>query len=246
MTPLRIVSPYRPFAPESPAHQLLGPFDWTAALRMLQASVERQRAEFLAITDASTPLPVPTVHLQTTSTRLMLWILDVSLRYLESDTFDRDTVMVSPDSLVMGDLRPYFTGDLSILVRTVKRFSKRPILNAVQWWPVASKRKLIGFYRETLAIAEQLPENLIAWGADSESIRMMIEPIAVGVHARHGLQVSMIEARSVMESLSTLTLHRLQQRLPVAPAAPIVDFKYLRKHQMAAYFRAVMAPMEAR
>lgn len=237
MTRLRVVSPYRPFAPESSAHRLLGPFDWVGALRMLQASVERHGYDFAAITDTTTALSVPSIALPTTATRLMLWILDVSVRYLESEAFDRDSVMVSPDSLVMGDLRPYFAGDLSILVRTHRKYTNRPILNGAQWWPVRSKDKLIGFYRETLAIAQQLPENLITWGADSESLRMMLEPVAVGVHHRHGLQVSMLEARSVM-------VPSPHSRRPVS--APIIDFKYLRKQSMATYFDAVMPSMVTR
>jgi hypothetical protein len=235
VTRLRVVSPYRPFEPESPAHRLLGPFDWPAALRMLHASVTRQGADFRAITDTATMLPVPTIHLATTATRLMLWILDVSLRYLESDAFDRDTVMVSPDSLVLGDLRPYFAGDLSLLVRSGKKYQKRPLLNAVQWWPIAAKAALIDFYRAACVHAAGLPDNLIRWGADTEALRVLVEPIALGVHVRHGLRVHMIEARSVMQS-STQT-HR--------PTVPIVDFKYLQKLTMAAYFDAVL-PVGAR
>lgn len=243
---LRIVSPYRPFPAESPAHQLLGPFDWVAALTMLQASVERRGDRFLALTDAATVLPVPAVNLPTVSTRLMLWILEVSLRYLESDAFDQDSVMVSPDSLVMRDLRPYFKGDLTLLVRSSDRFSKRPILNAVQWWPVASKAKLIAFYRQALELAPTLPDTVITWGADSEALRRLVAPIALGVQARAGLQVSMVEARSVMESLTTSTIRRIEKGFPVQVTAPITDFKYLRKLHMSAYFNAVMAPAGAR
>jgi hypothetical protein len=199
---------------------------------MLQTSVERQGAEFCAITDLATSLPVPTIHLPTTASRLMLWILDVSLRYLESEAFDCDTVLVSPDALVMGDLRPYFAGDVSILVRATPRYEKRPILNAVQWWPVASKQKLIRFYRDTLAVAERLPDNVIKWGADCEAIRLMLEPIALGTHARHGLTVSMLDARALMTSVAAVKRPR--------PTTPVVDFKYLGKHVMADYFRAVL------
>lgn len=239
MTPLRIVSPYRPFAPESPAHQLLGAFDWIGALRMLQTTVVRQGYEFAAITDRATVLPVPTINLPTSATRLMLWILDVSLRYLESDAFDRDTVMVSPDSLVMGDLRRFFAGDLTILVRPARRFTKRPILNSVQCWPVGSKDKLIAFYRQALTGAERLPDNVITWGADSEAIRELVAPIQVGIHSRAGLQVAMVESGRVMESLTTSTMHRVERGERVSPLAPVVDFKYLRKQFMPTYFARV-------
>lgn len=247
MTPLRVVSPYRPFPPESPAHRKLGSFDWIGALRMLRTSVEQQPGHaFAAITDTDTVLPVPAIPLPTTASRLMIWILEVSLRYLESDAFDQDSVMVSPDSLVLGDLRPYFAGDLTILVRSDPDYAKRPILNAVQWWPLAAKARLIAFYAAALERAQQLPESLIRWGADTVALRQLLEPLALGVHERHGLCVNFVEARTVMEPCSSTTLARLQGGRPVVPHLPIVDFKYLTKRHMAAYFDAVLAPVAAR
>jgi hypothetical protein len=74
-TSLRVVSPYRPFVPESQAHQLLGEFDWVAALRMLRVSVTKAMGcDTVAITDVDTDLPGPTFHYETKERRLMLWI----------------------------------------------------------------------------------------------------------------------------------------------------------------------------
>jgi len=195
---VRIVSPYRPFAPTSASHQQLGPFDWQDALRMLAASVATScHCETMALTDVTTPLRVPAFAYPTTRSRLMLWILDVSLAYLASPDFDQDTVFVSPDSLVVGDLRPYFEGDLTLLVRTGDKYQHRPILNSVQWWPIAAKDQLVGFYRQALILADAFPEPLVLWGADSEALRQLLDPIRVGLHTRAGLQVSMRESASV-------------------------------------------------
>jgi hypothetical protein len=82
---VRVVTPFRPFEPESREHLELGPFDWIGAIGMLRASVERScHCETVAVTDVDTTLPGPTFQYATTHRRLMLWILDVSLRYLES------------------------------------------------------------------------------------------------------------------------------------------------------------------
>jgi len=247
-TDIRIVSPYRPFEPESPSHQTLGPFDWIAALRMLAASVRAScGCETVAITDVATALPVPAFRYPTQQSRLMLWILEVSLAYLQSDDFDRDTVFVSPDTLVLRDLRPYFGGDLTVLVRTPKKYHNRPVINAVQWWPVAAKDRLIGFYRTALARAQALPEHTIVWGADSESIRQLLEPIALGIHDRDGLQVSMREASTILISISTAIMRALDAGRPIPRlSVPIADFKGpLRKTYLAAYFEALSPSLVA-
>lgn len=241
MTPMRVVSAYRPFAPESGAHKELGPFDWVGALRMLAASVRRScHCDTVALTDPRTPLPLPAFRYETESTRLMLWILEVSLRYLESADFDRDTVFVSPDTLVLGDLRPFFAGDLTLLVRSAPKYQNRPILNAVQWWPLESRDRLINFYRQALALAQDLPDNCIRWGADSESLRRMIAPLEIGIHHRAGLRVSMREAISVLYSVTGSTRTALAAGHAPALNYPVIDFKGLRKRDMRAYFQAVM------
>jgi hypothetical protein len=240
---LRVVSPYRPFAAESLEHQELGPFNWVGAIEMLQESVRRYcpKTEAVVITDVDTDLSVPALSFTTTERRLMLWILDVSLRYLESDAFDRDTVMVSPDMLVLGDLRPWFTADLGVLVRPEEKHQQtgRTVLNQVQWWSHAAKRSLVAFYRRALSIARTLPEDVIRWGADTEPIRQLIDPIEVGVGARSGLRVSQIHFASVMESLSRGNIDRLALGEPLVVTHAVLDFKYTRKHFMRAAFESL-------
>lgn len=237
MTGLRIVTPFRPFPIESSSHQELGDFDWLAAIRMLSASVAKHcHCETVVITDVDTDLPMPSVPLVTTHRRLMLWIVEVSLAYLSSTAFDCDTIMLSPDTIVTADLRRYFDGDLTILLRTGRKYRNRPILNAAQWWPVAAKDRLIAFYRDALAQALTLNEQLLVWGADSQCLRDLLEPLKIGRHTRHGLTVSFVEASSVLRSISKTML------TPTPPLPPIVDFKGpARKPHMAGYFQALEA-----
>ncbi len=245
---IRVVSPYRPFAPESHAHKLLGPFDWVDALRMLAISVKRSNfCETFAITDVDTTLPVPTLRFVTTERRLMLWMLEIALRYLESPSFDRDTVMVCPDTLIYGDLSPYFTGDLGLIVRSAPKYAVRPVLNSCQWWAVAAKERLVAFFTEALAIAKTLDKKAIQWGADTIPLAQLVAPIEVGLVARHGLHVLMIEQVTVLQSLSTLAIHRVMQGMTIPyPEIPICDFRYLRKLRMADIFRATLgSPVSA-
>jgi hypothetical protein len=139
---LRIVAPFRPFPPESDLHKQMPDFDWIDAIRLLQASVEQScpSATFHVITDADTDLPLPTLQYVTTRRRLMLWTLEACLRYLASDDFDRDTVMLDCDQLVYGDLSHLVSAnvDLMVCIRPVEKQRKNPtampILNGVQVW----------------------------------------------------------------------------------------------------------------
>lgn len=239
----RVVSPYRQQAPESGAHVKLGAFDWTGALAMLSASAARFDCETVALTDETTDVGALLVlRYPTAEPRLMLWILEVSLAYLSSPDFDCDTVFVSPDSLVVGDLRRRFYGDLSVLVRHAEKYrNRRPILNSVQWWPVGSKRKLIAFYAQALEMARALPSGMLRWGADCEALRVLLAPLAPGTHRRAGLSVSMPEATIALQTIDDWTVARLEAGRAVGlpgPTTLVVDFKGRRKLWMGSYFRA--------
>lgn len=236
---LRIVSPYRPFPPVN--HSQIG-FDWIAALAMLRTTARRAtQGEVVALTDMATDLPMPAFHYPTQQhRRLMLWILEVCLAYVESDDFDQDTVMLSPDTLVVGNLRPYFAGDCTILIRPGRQYAERPILNAAQWWPIHAKAKLAAFYRQALAIAEGLPRQLIRWGADCEALRHLLEPIRPGLHVRAGLRVSMRDRMTVLQSVGKGVLDEIARHQPLRPhPVPLVDFKYESKQHLPRYFAAL-------
>ena len=238
---IRVVTPFRPFPPVSLEHRQLGPFDWLGAITMLRASVERScRCETVAITDVDTDLPGPAFQYVTHERQLMLWILEVALRYLSGPHFDRDTAMVSPDCLVYCDLRPWFAGDFGIVIRPDH---ERPILNSVQWWPVAAKDRLIGLYEEALDIARRLPADVKTWGADSEPFRQLLAPLVGGCGPRAcGIVANLIDHRHVLHALTGRMERALDAGEPVTAPQAVLDFRYLRKHYMRAYFDATIGP----
>ncbi len=241
---MRVVSPFRPFVPESAGHVALGAFDWRAALGLLASSVQRAcGCPTVALTDPDTDVPVPAYRFPTAEPRLMLWILEVSLAYLRSPMFDTDTVFVSPDVLVVGDLRPYFAGDLTLLVRTREKYRDRPIMNGMQWWPVAGRDRLIEFYAAAMAVARTLPADVVTWGADSEALRVLVDPIRVGVHRRSRCAVSMLESDAVLVPLHSRDMAAIDAGEPMArPSGPAIDFKYAtRKPYMARVWHRVTA-----
>ncbi len=239
---IKVVSPLRPYPWESPAHRKLGPFDWSGALEMMRESVHRAcSCEVYGITDVDTDLPGPTHHYVTTHRRLMVWILEVSLRYLESDDFDRDTIMLSPDLLVFQDLSPLFTGaDLGILVRPEAKFIARgrPILNACQTWRVVAKRQLVRFFRQALAIAVALPEPFQKWGGDTEPLRQLLLPITSGYAWRSELLVNFITHTDVMRTVGDIDLKLVRAGRIKLPA--VCDFKGRRKLIMAEFYDATI------
>ncbi len=236
-----VVSPYRPFVPESVAHLRLGPFDWIEALQCSQASAREgggATATF-AITDVDTDLPVPTLHYVTRHRRLMLWILEVALRYLESDDFREDTLLLSPDVLMFKPIQPWFRADLGVVVRLRPKYVDRPVLNSVQLWQVAAKTRLVAFYQRALAHAEALPEDRLRWGGDTDPFIAFLSPLTSGVVRRAGVSVHCMEELGIMGWPTRGDVVRLDHGLPPSrPTLPFIDFKYLRKHDLARYYRA--------
>lgn len=224
---MKVVSPFRPFAPESGAHLALGPFDWVGALKMLRASVRSAcGCETYAITDVDTDLPGPTYRYLTHERRLMLWLLEVTLCYLRSDDFNEDTILISPDALVLRDLRGWFQADLGVMVRTGEKYIGKPLLNGVQCWRVAAKDRLVSFYGQALDRGRQSVPDLIRWGADTSSLVELLAPLRAGRFTRAGLSVYGFEASRVFRPVSRGVI------------TSIVDFKGRRKLLMRDYFRA--------
>lgn len=239
---MKVVSPFRPFPPESREHLELGPFDWIEALRLMRASVRRAcHCEAYALTDVDTDLPVPMIQVETTERRLMLWIVDVCLRYLESDAFDQDTLLLSPDVLCFSDVSGYFRGDFSVVVRLEEKHADWPLFSVAQWWPVRSRAALIALYRAVLERAKTLPESVIVWGADTEPLVHLLSPLTEGMVRRrvngHTLAVHMLPGRSMLRPLSSGAIASLEAGTPVKwPSVPLVECRSFRKRYMARYF----------
>lgn len=236
---MRIVSPYKPY-PESDLDKhhtaaRLGDFDWIEALRMLADTASRFGHEVVALTDAK--LPVPHIILPTRHQQLMIWVLEVSLRYLESDHFDQDSVFISPDSLFNAPLPDLRGADLGICARGAEKYRSKPILNSFQMWPVAAKQKLIPFYRECLRQAESMGG---AWGADTLPLVNLLSPVHLGEGERHGLKVRFFSHKEILRTLRGGDIRALDsEKRPAQTHATLIDFKAGRKKYMVNYYRAV-------
>ncbi len=206
---------------------------------MLRVSVSRaMHCETVALTDRETVLPGETFRYAATEHRLMLWILDVCHAYLYSEDFDRDTILLSPDLLVYGNLRPWMRDEFVVVMR--QKFIHHPILNGVQCWPVALKDGLQRFYTRALEIGRGLPENFIRWGGDTEPMRQLLMPLRVGRVERCGLPVRLVESVEIMAGFTNVMERMITRGVAIPPSAAIMDFRYLRKRAMRAYFEATI------
>ena len=236
---MKIVSPYRQIVPYKRHHVELPAGWWLEALRMLRWSgLNRTQANTYVITDLETELPFKYVlRYDTQETYLMLWIIEVSLMYLESSDFDQDTVLISPDSLVRKDIN-WFDGtfDIAVTSRPLKeKYQHHPLLNGLQWWPLASKDKLIELYREALHIARSLPDNEKRWGGDTTPFLKLLGPIVPGLHDRGGYRVKIFTFPTLME-ITPLVMRKLSEgKRPDADVA-VADFKLRSKSNMKTYF----------
>lgn len=251
---IRIVAPFKPFVSECGTHTLLERegFDWNAAIAMMieSARASCEDCPVHILTDIDTPLDFPALRYHTTSTRLMIWSIEICLRYLQSRDFDRNTVMLDCDQLIYGNLRKWFKKDpkvdIGVLVRPHGKHIEpggEPLLNGVQFWHRSGRNRLVAFYQRCLDVVQQLPEHRIAWGGDTDALRQLIEPLEIGVTERSGATVQMWPAEDVLESWSSTHAAMLDAGdVPVIRHA-VLDFRALRKRHMAAMFHASRAQM---
>jgi hypothetical protein len=235
---IRLVAPFFPLPAQNAHHQALADFDWIDAIRMLSHSAEIAcGVPVQVITDTSADLSLPALRYDTTHRLLMLWVLEACVRYLESDDFDRDTVCLDCDQLIFSDLARFFAPrmDLGILLRPMlaRRDSWKKVINGVQFWSVRAKSKLAAFYRAALARAERMSGELQAWGADTQAIRELLEPIvAVGLVERMGLRVHLISDTRVSFPLTETQIDAMQVGIAPQSRHAVMDFRYRRKLHM--------------
>jgi len=251
MTGIRLVAPFFRLPAEYAHHKALVDFDWMDAIRMLFDSARRScgPVPMQVITDVTAgDMPMPTLRYVTHHRRLMLWYLEAACCYLESDDFDRDTVMLDSDQLIYGDLAKWFTPEMELGILARELPPKDPngyrILNGVQFWAHRGKTTLAAFYRAALALAQTLPEETIAWGADTVVLERLLDPLQIGwtVH-RAGLRVRFIESKDVLERVTKRQLYQMRAGGPVQVTRDVSCFRNMRKLHMRDFYRATIGSL---
>lgn len=163
---------------------------------------------------------------------LMNWILAAQLAYIESPLFDQDSVIFSPDALVLKRLEPVF--DLAFDVAFTDRKNPRwPINNGVIYLKPEKRAELAAMWRKCLEICKSYPVETQDWYGDQQSLN---DALQAGVHTELGLQVELLPCEvynaSPMKPGQAPTKRLLQD-------AYVAHFKGKRKDAMKDYWRGL-------
>lgn len=234
---VKFVTFWRPLPPQRDFHD---GFDWRRAIALLRESVARTHggAEVVVITVPGVRIAAPRHRYRADNHRLMLWLLEAAAQYCERD-LDDDTIMVSPDMLVAGDLTRFFgDADYAILARPAA--AKTPLLNGAQWWRADAAARLASLFRAALSLGERMPKEVIAWGADTAPLVDLLAPVRLGrICERHRLRVRMLPASRVMHSVSQAEAEEATSKGWPSDRPPLLDFKGPRKAWMPAAAKAL-------
>jgi hypothetical protein len=118
-----------------------------------------------------------------------------------------------------------------------------PILNGVQFWPIAGKALLGQFFRRALEIARMMPEEAIVWGADTLALAELLKPLTAGVQDRVGLRVALMDSGQILAAFAETQIQWLKagrfKRFMATYA--VLDFRGNRKPYMQPVYEATVA-----
>lgn len=200
-------------------------FDWRQAIAWLGKSAALQGYKTKIVTDTQTDIQAWLRVGNARESGLMRWILDAQAETIRKT--DSPSVMVSPDSLVMGPLDVLFGGwDVVLLTRN----KPKPIVNSVIAFQPSDR--LARLWQRVSDHAKSLDARSLEWGADIDALvsYMSIQPTENGVRMIDDVLVRFMPMASVFTSVS---------RTGARPSAPIWDFKGSRKSLMAQHARTL-------
>ncbi len=194
-------------------------FDWGQALKWLEKSAARQGYPTHLVTDTQTKRDAFLRVGNARKSGLMMWILEAQAEAIRNASWP--SVMVSPDSLVMGSLEDLFGGwDVLLLTRR----KPKPIVNSViAFQPSERLAKLWG---RVIDHAKGLDAKSLEWGADIDALvsYMAIQPLENCTRMVDDVRVRFMPMQTVFTSVD---------RGGARPTTPIWDFKGSRKALMA-------------
>lgn len=100
---------------------------------------------------------------------LMNWILQAQKAYLQSDLFNEDSVLFSPDALIRKDLTPIFEKEFDVAF-TERAARKYPINNGVIYLKPKNKNRLIQLWDEFIYRCDQYDFDQKHWFGDQKAI----------------------------------------------------------------------------
>lgn len=161
---------------------------------------------------------------------LMNWILAAQLQFIESDFFNQDSVLFSPDALIVRPLEQIFEQDFDIGF-TVRDNPRWPINNGVIFLKPQNKEKIADYWKFAISVCKSYPVETQKWYGDQQSVH---EVYAQGSHEQIGLNVKLLPCAKYNASPRLGPVdHELLKY------AYIVHFKGKRKPLMKEYWGAI-------
>lgn len=158
---------------------------------------------------------------------LMNWILAAQLEYIKSPLFDQDTVIFSPDALVIKPLDSIFKMGFDMAF-TVRENSRWPINNGVIYLRPKLKQKIAAFWKDAIKVCKEYPKETQDWYGDQQSLH---DVWSQGNHLRLGLNVMTLPC----ELYNASPRHTEDLDTNIIETAYIVHLKGQRKHLMQQY-----------
>ena len=132
---------------------------------------------------------------------LMVDIVQAQLMYLESWSFDADTIFLSPDCVVNRDCKEVFDADFDLGV-TIRKHEIEPVNNGVMY----AKRggRAVDVFRRALDLVNGYEEKIKVWHGDQRSISEALMPMPnendLGIHERMGCKIAFFEVKTHADS----------------------------------------------
>lgn len=200
-------------------------FDWRKAIEWLEKSASKQGYKTHVVTDTKTNIDASVRVGDARKSGLMKWILEAQTEAIRQAS--GPSVMVSPDSLVMGPLDTLFGGwDVVLLTRR----KPKPIVNSVIAFQPSDR--LARLWQRMAAHSKCLDAKSLEWGADIDALvsYMNISQSENCTRMIDDVRVRFMPMEPVFTSVS---------RSGARANTPIWDFKGSRKSLMAQHARAL-------
>jgi hypothetical protein len=105
--------------------------------------------------------------------RLMNWVLAAQIAYIRHPMFDCNSVIFSPDALIVRPLQPIFDEVFDVGF-TDRQNPRWPINNGVIFLKPQHKERIAAFWEDGLKICKAYPEDIQNWYGDQQCLKDLL------------------------------------------------------------------------
>ncbi len=166
---------------------------------------------------------------------LMVWILEAQKAYMESKYFTKDSILFSPDALIIKPIE-FPKCDLGVTLNYLQPV-KHLLNNGVIFIKPRHKDKLIKLWDDAIRICKSYPQGIQEWGGDQMALQ---EALVTSDWEPYGLKVKLLNCEDYN---APMTKNNPTEDERVLKKAKIIHFKGERKRKMAQIWRDLKGNM---